>query len=55
MSGRWQVYSTIRTEEGPLQARLRSAKCRRLESLHMDGCQNYGPCFGPYYDTAPTI
>ena len=21
--------------------------------LHMGGCQNYGPCLGPYYNTAP--
>ena len=23
--------------------------------LHVDGCQNYGPFLGPYYNTAPNI
>ena len=23
--------------------------------VYMGGCQNYGPFWGPYYSTAPTI
>ena len=44
-----QIWRNLRKEaSSPLTLPL-------VQSLHMGGCQNYGPVLDPYFHTAPNI
>ena len=34
---------------------LRDTRQKRLLSVYMGDCQNYGPFLGPYYNTGPNL